>query len=125
MEDRVPRRVSDSVQRRLSRPSPAAGRVATLAASLARKFSLDELMGMSNLPVTDLMGPVDELMREDIVVAVDDRLAFGHDLIREGVRTSVASPMRRALDRRAVDVLLSRCVTSRSGSPTGGQRRAW
>ncbi len=108
LEDRVPRRVSDSVQRRLSRLSPAAGRIATLAASLARKFSLDELMGMSNLPVTDLMGPVDELMREDIVVAVDDRLAFGHDLIREGVRTSVASPMRRALDRRAVDVLLSR-----------------
>jgi DNA-binding CsgD family transcriptional regulator len=108
LEDRVPRRVTDSVQRRLSRLSPAAGRVATLAASLARKFSLDELTGMSNWPVTDLMGPVDELIHEDIVVAVDDRLAFGHDLIREGVRASVASPVRRALDRRAVDVLLSR-----------------
>ena len=108
LEDRVPRRVSDSVQRRLSRLSPAAGRVATLAASLARKFSLDELMGMSCLAVTDLIGPVDELMHEDIVVAADDRLAFGHDLIREGVRTSVASTVRRALDRQAVDVLLSR-----------------
>ncbi len=125
VEDRVPRRVSDSVQRRLSRLSLVAGRVATLAASLARKFSLDELMGMSNLPVTDLIGPVDELMREEILVAVDDRLAFGHDLIREGVRTSVASPVRRALDRRAVDVLLSRgACTGRSGVPAGGQRRA-
>ena len=47
-------------------------------------------------------------MREEILVAVDDRLAFGHDLIREGVRTSVASTVRRALDRQAVDVLLSR-----------------
>ena len=108
LEDRVPRRVSDSVQRRLSRLSPAAGRVATLAASLARRFSLDELMGMSCLGVTELVGPVDELMHEDIVVAADDRLAFGHDLIREGVRTSVASTVRRALDRQAVDVLLLR-----------------
>jgi DNA-binding NarL/FixJ family response regulator len=108
LEDRVPRRVSESVQRRLSRLSPTAGRVGTLAASLARKFCLDELMGMSNLAVTDLTGPVDELVREEILVAVDDRLAFGHDLIREGVRTSVASPVRRALDRQAVDVLLSR-----------------
>jgi DNA-binding CsgD family transcriptional regulator len=108
LEDRVPRRVSDSVRSRLSRLSPDAGRVAILAASLARKFSLEELVGLSNQPVTDLVGPVEELMHEDIVVAVDDRLAFGHDLIREGVRTSVASSMRKALDRRAVDVLLSR-----------------
>ena len=36
-----------------------------------------------------------------------NRLAFAHDLIREAVRASSSTPVRRALDRQAADVLLA------------------
>ncbi len=106
--DHLPRRVSDSIQRRLSRLSPEAERVATLAASLGRRFSVHDLAAMTGILVTDLPRPVRELMDADIFVDSDGTLAFGHDLIREGVRASSASAVRRALDRRAVDVLVAR-----------------
>ena len=52
----------------------------------------------------------DELERSgaDIFIESDDRLAFGHDLIREALRASSAVPVRRAVDRQAADVLLAR-----------------
>ena len=47
-------------------------------------------------------------MHADIFIDSDDRLAFGHDLIREGAAASLPLAVRRALDRQAVDVLLAR-----------------
>jgi DNA-binding CsgD family transcriptional regulator len=108
LADRVPHRVSDSVHARLSRMSPLAERVATLAASLGRRFMVRDLADMAGLPVTDLVEPIRELMDADIFIDSGDRLAFGHDLIREGAAASSPSAVRRALDRQAVDVLLAR-----------------
>jgi DNA-binding CsgD family transcriptional regulator len=106
--DGLPRRVGDSIQRRLSRLSPEAEHVATLAASLGRRFSAHDLAAMTGVLVTDLPRPVRELMDADIFIDCDGSMAFGHDLIREGVRATSVSAVRRALDRRAVDVLLAR-----------------
>jgi predicted ATPase len=53
--DRVPHRVSDSVHGRLSRMSPAAARLATLAASLERRFTVRDLADMAMMPVADLV----------------------------------------------------------------------
>ena len=108
LEDRLPRRVSDNMRGRLLRMSPTADRLATLASALGRRFSLYDLAEMSRMPVADLLDPIKELVQADIFVESGDRLAFGHDLIREAVRASSPVPVRRALDRQAADVLLAR-----------------
>jgi DNA-binding CsgD family transcriptional regulator len=108
LEDRLPRRVSDNMRGRLLRMSPTADRLATLASALGRRFSLYDLAEMSRMPVAGLLEPIKELVQADIFAESGDRLAFGHDLIREAVRTSSPVPVRRALDRQAADVLLAR-----------------
>ena len=108
LDDRVPHRVTDSIQRRLSKMSPEAERVATVAASLGRRFSLGDLGQMSGIALTELLEPVRDLLNADIFTDTDGHLAFGHDLIREGARSSSPSAVRRGLDRQAVDVLLAR-----------------
>jgi DNA-binding CsgD family transcriptional regulator len=108
IEDRLPRRVSDNMRGRLMRMSPAADRLATLAASLGRRFSVTDLAEMTRMPIADLLDPIRELVQADIFAESDDRLAFGHDLIREAVRASSPVSVRRALDRQAADVLLAR-----------------
>jgi DNA-binding CsgD family transcriptional regulator len=108
LEDRLPRRVSDNMRGRLLRMSPTADRLATLAAALGRRFSVYDLAEMSRLPIADLLDPIRELVHADIFIESDDQLAFGHDLIREAVRASSPVPVRRALDRQAADVLLTR-----------------
>jgi DNA-binding CsgD family transcriptional regulator len=108
VEDRLPRRVSDNMQARLLRMSPAANRLATLASALGRRFSVHELAQMAGMPVTELLDPVEELAQADIFTESGSRLAFGHDLIREAVRASSPVPVRRALDRQAADVLVAR-----------------
>jgi DNA-binding CsgD family transcriptional regulator len=108
LEDRLPRRVSDNMRGRLLRMSPTADRLATLASALGRRFSVYDLAEISRMPVADLLDPIKELVQADIFVESGDRLAFGHDLIREAVRASSPVPVRRALDRQAADVLLAR-----------------
>jgi DNA-binding CsgD family transcriptional regulator len=107
VEDRLPRRVSDSMRVRLLRMSAAANRLATLASALGRRFSVDELAQMAGMPITELLDPVSELVQADIFIESADRLAFAHDLIREAVRASSPVPVRRAIDRQAADVLLA------------------
>ena len=107
VEDRLPRRVSDSMRVRLLRTSTAANRLATLASALGRQFSVDELAQMAALPVTEVLDPVSELVQADIFIETADRLAFAHDLIREAVRAGSPVPVRRAIDRQAADVLLA------------------
>jgi len=88
--------------------SPAAKHLATLAASLGRRFTVRDLADMSGTAVSELVEPIQELIDADIFKESDDRLAFGHDLIREGAAASSPTAVRRALDRQAVDVLIAR-----------------
>jgi DNA-binding CsgD family transcriptional regulator len=108
LADRLPRRVSDNMRGRLLRMSPIADRLATLASALGGRFSVDDLAEMSQMLVADLLDPIKELVQADIFIESGDRLAFGHDLIREAVRASSPVPVRRALERQAADVLLAR-----------------
>jgi DNA-binding CsgD family transcriptional regulator len=105
--DRMPHRLEDSMRRRLSRMSPAAERVVTAAASLARQFTLSQVAAMTRTPVADLVEPVREVIDAGILVDSAGRLAFQHDLAREAVRAAVPVAVRRALDREAADVLLA------------------
>ena len=47
VEDRLPRRVSDSMRGRLARMSPASERAATFASGLGRRFSIHDLAAMT------------------------------------------------------------------------------
>jgi DNA-binding CsgD family transcriptional regulator len=106
-EDRVPHRLEDSMRRRLSRITPEGERVATVAASLARQFTLGQIAAIARIPVADLVDPVREVIDAGIFIEADGRLAFPHDLAREAVRSAVPDAVRRALDREAADVLLA------------------
>jgi DNA-binding CsgD family transcriptional regulator len=107
VENRVPHRLEDSMRRRLSRTTSAGERVVTVAASLARQFTLSQIAAMTRLPVTDLVDPIREVLDAGIFTEAGGRLAFQHDLAREAVRSAVPDAVRRALDREAADVLLA------------------
>ncbi len=107
VEWRLPHRVSQSMRLRLERMSDSARRVATVAAALGRRFSLDDVAAMLNLSPSELLTPVDELIHADLLAECDGRLVFGHDLILEAVRASVPVSVRRSLDRQAASVLLA------------------
>jgi len=107
VQARLPDRVSQSMRRRLQRMSDEAQQVATVASALGRRFSLDDLGAMLELSPSALLAPVDELIQADLLAEQADKLAFGHDLIRDAVRASVPLPARRALDRQAAAVLLA------------------
>jgi DNA-binding CsgD family transcriptional regulator len=106
--DRLPTRVSDGMRERLSRLPELAERAAVNAASLGRRFSVDDLAAMSDLSVPQLLPALGALVDAAILTDYDDRLMFGHDLIRDTVRVSVPGSVRRALDRRGAGVLLAR-----------------
>ncbi len=108
VEDRLPHRVSDSMRGRLARISPASERAATFASGLGRRFSVHDLAAMTDMSLTELIDPVNELVRADIFADDGGQLAFRHDIVREAVRGSLLSPVRRAVDRQAADVLLAR-----------------
>ena len=101
-----PRRVSERMRERLGRLSDEASDAVTVAASLGRAFTFDELARTLGRPASDLLGPVDELLDANLLVERDAKLAFWHDLTREAVRASVPATARRALDRQAAGVLL-------------------
>jgi DNA-binding CsgD family transcriptional regulator len=63
---------------------------------------------MTDLSITELIGPVNELLQAEILADDGGKLAFRHDILREAVRGSLPNPVRRAVDRRAAEVLLAR-----------------
>jgi DNA-binding CsgD family transcriptional regulator len=107
LEDRMPHRISDDMRIRLLRVSPAAYRMATLASALGRLFSVHELTQLARMQIPELLEPIRDLVQAGIFIESGNRLAFAHDLIREAVRASSSTPVRRALDRQAADVLLA------------------
>ncbi|HXL96483.1 MAG TPA: AAA family ATPase [Streptosporangiaceae bacterium] len=107
VESRLPRRVSESMRRRLERMSDPARQAAAVAAALGRRFSASDLAAMLELPASALLTPIEELIHADMLIEQGDKLAFGHDLILEAVRGSMPVSVRHALDRQAATVLLA------------------
>src|SRR2546427_12903525 len=106
MDSRLPRRVHEKMRERLGRLSYEASDAVTVAASLGRTFTFDELARTLGRPASDLLAPVEELLEANLLIERDEKLAFWHDLTREAVRASVPVTARRALDRQAAVVLL-------------------
>jgi DNA-binding CsgD family transcriptional regulator/tetratricopeptide (TPR) repeat protein len=106
IDSQLPRRVHVKMRERLGRLSDEASDAVTVAASLGRAFTFDELARTLGRPASDLLAPVGELLEANLLVERNERLAFWHDITREAVRTSVPVTARRALDRQAAGVLL-------------------
>ena len=108
LDERLPGRVSDDMRRRLARLSDPAVRVAAGAASLGRRLVVADLAAISGYTVPELVLPIRELVQAGILTEFDERLEFGHDLIRAAVRAENPAAVRRALDRQGAGVLLAR-----------------
>ena len=106
VDGHLPRRVHEKMRERLGRLSDEASDAVTVAASLGRTFTFDELARTLGQQASDLLAPVEELLEANLLVERDDKLAFWHDITREAVRASVPVTARRALDRQAAGVLL-------------------
>ena len=107
IEARLPRRVRDSMQRRLGRMSPAARKAAAVASSLGRRFTVAELAAVLDTPAPALLDPVRELISSELLTEGRETLSFSHDLNREAVRASLPSSAVQALDRQVASVLLA------------------
>lgn len=102
----LPRRLHQKMRERLGRFSDEASEAVTVAASLGRSFTFDELARTLGRSPSELLAPVGELLEASLLIERGEKLAFWHDLAREAVRASVPVTARRALDRQAAVVLL-------------------
>jgi len=106
-EARLPRRVRESMRRRLARMSPAARTVAAVAASMGRRFTVAQLAAVLEVPASALLDPVAELIGGELLAEGLQMLSFTHDLNREAVRASQPSSAVDALDRQVASALLT------------------
>jgi DNA-binding CsgD family transcriptional regulator len=100
-----PQRLTDSMQERLDRLAPLARQVIHIAAVLPDRFSAGLVGAMLQRPATDLIAPLAEAIRADLLVEDGDQLSFRHDMLRQATRQSLGS-LLRALERQAATVLL-------------------
>jgi DNA-binding CsgD family transcriptional regulator len=107
VERRLPGRVKETMLQRLARLSDGARRTALIASVLGREFTFEDLALMREVSPGALLDPVEELTCADILVEADSGFAFRHDITRQAVFESVPPAARRALERQAVEVLLS------------------
>src|SRR5258708_31640026 len=107
VERRLPGRVKETMLQRLARLSDGARRTALVASVLGREFTFEDLALMRELSPGALLDPVEELTSADILVEADSGFAFRHDITRQAVRDSLPPAARGALERQAVEVLLS------------------
>jgi DNA-binding SARP family transcriptional activator/tetratricopeptide (TPR) repeat protein len=95
------RTVRESVARRLSRFPESSRRVLEAAAVIGRSFRFRMLLEVADIDETACATAVDELVRRHVLEAVDERLAFTHERIRQ-VAYEDLLPRRRVLLHRAV-----------------------
>ena len=107
IESRVPHRVEVGLRQRLTRLD-AHRFPCRIGCGVARKeYPLEQIAALAELPVAELLEPIQEVIDGEIFVSVGNKLAFQHDLTRDAIRSLVAVAARRALDRQAANVLLA------------------
>jgi DNA-binding CsgD family transcriptional regulator len=107
LEARLPARLRENMRYRLERMSAVARRTAVVAAVLGQSVSFEHLVAMLALVPSELLEPVAQLKRADILIESGEALAFRHDIIRQAVLNTIPGSARRALDRQAAEMLLA------------------
>ena len=88
----------------LRRVGPLSGdvlEVLRVASVLGSPFSLDDLAVVLAAPASDLLPALEEPMRARLVLAMEDRLTFRHELVREAVYYDLPQAARKALHLQA------------------------
>ncbi|HET8938406.1 MAG TPA: AAA family ATPase [Polyangiales bacterium] len=102
----VPERVRTLIQNRVAKVSVAAREVLAVAAVAGRELELDVLMSaLEGLPLT---AALDELARAQLVRAIEERVYFTHDRIRETLYSEMLPVSRRLLHGRVAKALEQR-----------------
>jgi DNA-binding CsgD family transcriptional regulator/tetratricopeptide (TPR) repeat protein len=101
----VPATFADAILRRLRFLSTEAIHVLRLASVLGSAFSVADLALVLGRPVTDLVAPLDEARGAHLLVELDDRLGFRHDLIRDSIYADLPASVRKELHAHAARVL--------------------
>ncbi|MDB5067122.1 MAG: LuxR family transcriptional regulator [Chloroflexi bacterium] len=107
VDARLPRRVRDTMRRRLGRMTPSARSAAAVAASMGRRFTVADLAAVLAVAASTLLDPIGELIGSELFAESGETLSFTHDLIREEVRASQPSSAVHALDRQVASALLT------------------
>ncbi|MEV4064216.1 ATP-binding protein [Nonomuraea dietziae] len=102
----IPMRFRSSIRQRLERLSPLARDSVRFVAMLGRDADVEVLAELLRCSPVDLMGPLQEALRADLLTDLDGRLALRNDLVREAVRNSVPAAFKDLVRRQAVDVRL-------------------
>ncbi len=102
----VPEGVRDVIGRRLSRLSPAANELLSVAAAIGRDVDVDLLAELSDLTESTLLDALDEAVAARIIDETGpDRYHFSHALIRSTLYGELSATRRRRLHRRIADAL--------------------
>jgi DNA-binding CsgD family transcriptional regulator len=103
---RVPQRLFESVTNQVNRLSKEARDLLDMASILGRSFSIAELAGLIERPVSGLLDSAREALDAGLIVDAGERLAFRHDLVREVIDAGIPIALKRDLQRRAMEVML-------------------
>ncbi|MDQ5851638.1 MAG: AAA family ATPase, partial [Chloroflexota bacterium] len=103
---RIPRSLSDAVQSRAARLSPAARDVLVLAAVIGPRFDFALLQQVAQADERHLLGWIKELIAAQLVVEESsERFAFRHALSRQAIYTDLLTRERAALHRTVAETI--------------------
>jgi DNA-binding CsgD family transcriptional regulator len=105
---RSPRRTEALVRDRFTALSGGARHLLQVASVFGPRFEPGEVAELLTSSTAILLPALDEVIGAGVVTALEDRLAFRHELVWRLVADSVPAPVRRALHREAGEMLLRR-----------------
>ncbi len=102
----IPEGIRDVVGRRLSRLSPTANEVLSVAAAIGRDIDVNVLCALTDANEADVLDALDEAVRARLVEETGaDHFRFGHALVQATLYEELSATRRRRLHRRVADVL--------------------
>ncbi|MFI5615133.1 LuxR C-terminal-related transcriptional regulator [Amycolatopsis sp. NPDC051903] len=104
--NRLPTRVTQLVERRVKRLSPATQRMIRVAAVLPRLFSVAHWAATLGQRSSELIETVAEAFEADLLVEHGDQVRFRHALVRRALVDATPRSLRRAVQREVTGVLL-------------------
>ncbi|MER7004336.1 LuxR C-terminal-related transcriptional regulator [Dactylosporangium sp. NPDC000555] len=87
----------NSVAARLAALSSPTRRMLQVASAIGPRFGVLELARLMRCGTAQLLPALDEAIDSGLLVSVDDRLVFGHDLVHAAVAASLCRPAATAL----------------------------
>ena len=102
----LPARLAESMRDRLDRLGNDACQVVRVAAVLGQRFTAEELAAVLHSRPSQLLEPIDEAVRADMLSESRDRLSFRHELLRQAVLGTLPLSVRRSLQREVATALI-------------------